>query len=265
LDRIEVVKNFFVYIEILLVIAVSPVFFESCITDSDEKTLSAGVALTFDDTIFLESWVSMIDTLVKMYDIRATFFVDHFDQLNEQRLAELRFLKNLGSEIGYHGLRHRDAVNYCKSYSIERYIEDEILPGLVAMKQKGFSPSSFAYPLGNREQKIDERLLEYFKILRGTYAYGIKKPPASYYHCDYHSTHILNGVKIDCDSPYAMSDIFEGLEYARQYNCVIILYGHGTSKTILPLYVLISRLEKICSFVAKHNMKFYIMSELVEN
>jgi hypothetical protein len=59
-----------------------------------------------------------------------------------------------------------------------------------------------------------------------------------------------------------MSDILEGLTYALSYNCVVILYGHGISEKVLPMYVPISRLETIAAFISKHNMKFYTLSEL---
>jgi hypothetical protein len=254
-----------VQIAIWILIMVWPHLFESCVMDSSGDTCTAGVAITFDDVKYVDDWLSVTDTLTKKYDFRATFFIDHFDLLNDQQIEKLHVLQDLGSEIGYHGLRHRDAIAYCETNSIDSYVADEILSGLQIMQQKGFFPSSFAYPMGRRGKKIDRVLLGYFKILRGTYAHGITKPPASYYQCDYHATRVLNGVKIDCDSPYATSDIVEGLQHAQRYNCVLILYGHGITVTRLPMSVSRARIEEICSFVIHYNMKFYTLSELVKN
>lgn len=239
-------------------------YFYSCRLQSGSETISAGVAITFDDVKYLEDWLPAVERLNTNYEFRATFFVDHFDALGDKEIDNLHRLIDWGSEIGYHGLRHRDAVRYCADNSVDKYIEEEIADGLQLMGEKGFFPASFAYPMGSREKEIDNALLPYFRILRGTYAEYIAKPPASFYQVRLHGG-VINAVKIDTDAPYATSDILKGLSYALQYNCIILLYGHGISEQSLPMYVPCSRLETLCTFVRDNHMVFYTMSDLIQN
>lgn len=129
--------------------------------------MAHGLLLTFDDRNMLH-WEKQIP-LFEKYDAHVTFFVDHFDELTSAQLEALQKLKNAWHAIGCHGLRHCKAVDYCKKYSIEKYILDEIVPAIESMNKRGFFPTSFAYPSSNWNEKIDNELLKYFRHLRSGY------------------------------------------------------------------------------------------------
>ena len=123
-----------------------------------------GLLLTFDDRNMI-NWEKYIPLFAK-YNARVTFFVDRFDQLTPVQVASLHRLKERGHAIGCHGLQHLKATEFYKKYSIEKYIANEILPALEAMKEKGFIPTCFAYPSSNHDCITDRALRPYFRHVR---------------------------------------------------------------------------------------------------
>ena len=124
-----------------------------------------GVLLTFDDA-YVKEWVAAIPLFAK-YNAHATFFVSQFDKLNKEQIEGLRTLKRAGHAIGCHGLRHRKAAEYARKHGVSGYLADEIEPALDLMKEGGFTPVSFAYPMSNRNDETDAALLKHFRHLRG--------------------------------------------------------------------------------------------------
>ncbi len=158
---------------------------------------SGGVAITFDDA-FVGEWHS-IKGLLKAYAAKATFFVSHFDQLTDDSIEKLRVLQNEGHEIGYHGLRHLNAVNFVKETSLDNYLVTEIIPGMNIMAEHGFVPTSFSYPYGAHTREIDEALLKCFKHIRGTAFTDKHKRMVNLDHIYYKKRHagMLYGAGVD--------------------------------------------------------------------
>ena len=67
-------------------------------------------------------------------------------RLTDDSIEKLRVLQNEGHEIGYHGLRHLNAVNFVKETSLDNYLVAEMIPGMNIMAEHGFVPTSFSYP-----------------------------------------------------------------------------------------------------------------------
>jgi len=220
---------------------------------------SAGVALTFDDDS-VDQWFEIKDIL-KKYHVNATFYVAHFNSLNASQINKLRILQDQGNEIAFHGLEHRDAVEYLKDNSIDAYLNDEIISGLDLMKKAGFNPVDFSYPSGHGNNTLTERLRKYFLHIRLTAS--LKNGDGFYYEYGSNKTEIY-GIGIDdITYDYTLDDIFKSISKAKENNKIIIFYAHIPVQNNPQMYQLSAdRLEKILINASENNMKFYKISEL---
>lgn len=100
------------------------------------------------------------------YDIRATFFISGFSNLNTDKINKLHELQDLGFEIGHHTHNHIDAVSFLEEHSHEEYFTQEIEQDLNEMNKAGFDIKSFAYPFGKGTPQLDSLLLQDFSHLR---------------------------------------------------------------------------------------------------
>ena len=90
-----------------------------------------GIAVTFDDA-FVDEWHALREMLNR-YNAKVTFFVSHFNRLGQYSIDKLKALRDDGHEIGFHGLKHLNAVKFMESRPIEQYMNEEILPGIEMM------------------------------------------------------------------------------------------------------------------------------------
>jgi hypothetical protein len=137
-----------------------------------------GIALTFDDAS-VQAWYDVRDRFAARA-ARATFFVTRLDQQSDTKLAMLHELADAGHGIESHGLRHLNAPDYVEEFGLQAYLDDEVLPSLAAMRERGFEPTSFAYPYGHRTDAIDRALLEHVQLLRSiswTFSYPLVMDP----------------------------------------------------------------------------------------
>jgi hypothetical protein len=124
----------------------------------------AGLALGFDD-----AWVSEWFALRELFATRrarVTFFVSNFHELDPPQIEMLHALARDGHAIEAHGMGHRNAPDYVDRHGLAAYLAVEIDPLLGAMRAHGFSPTTFAYPYGDRTTELDAALLERFTLLR---------------------------------------------------------------------------------------------------
>src|SRR5690349_21600930 len=103
-----------------------------------------GLALTFDDA-YLDEWLAAIP-LFEKYNARATFFVAYVPRMESREVLKLHRLVSAGHEVGYHSVSHANAVETSTKVGVDRYVADEIVPGVEAMKLFGLTPTAFAYP-----------------------------------------------------------------------------------------------------------------------
>lgn len=136
-------------------------------------SLGAGLAITFDDAS-VSQWYAQ-RPLFDASSARVTFFVTYFERLSASQVQELRELYDDGHAVESHGLNHRDAVDYVEEYGLRAYIDDEVVPSLVAMRQAGFSPTTFAYPFGSRTRELDRAILEHVALVRSI-SYATRSP-----------------------------------------------------------------------------------------
>ena len=251
------IKRNFVLIFILFYIV-------SCNTlNNDLKktdSIQSGIAISFDDH-FIYEW-SKADSLLQMYNWKATFFISNFGNLSLEDIEKLKNLQSNGHEIGGHGYLHLNAPQYISKNTLDDYFNKEIEPMINSMKANGFEIESFAYPYSWSNSLSDALLLNKFKIVRcGVFgAIKIEKQP-----CFFNGCRIVYGLEIDQNQRLSSSYIISLLEYAKNNNKIVILYAHKPVKELSGKYeVQFSRLEEICKFVKQNNMKFYTLSELID-
>ena len=233
------------------------------VNNEAQSSINGGaVILTFDD-VSVRDWYN-VDHILSKYNWKATFFISHFNSLDEEDIERLTALQSKGHEIGSHSENHLNAKQFISDHSIPEYIDAEILPSINAMNDKGFAVNSFAYPYGKRNKKLDRALLRHFKILRGT-TDGKRKP--SHQNNYANGSRIVFGLGIDehygNDSEY----LLEILEYVKENNKIVIFYGHRVAQeNNPPKYTTSYRiLETICNYVVINNMRFMTMNDLVFN
>ena len=124
----------------------------------------AGFSFGFDD-YYVDAWFGLRDIL-RAHHARVTFFVSNYGDFDEQHRAMLHALEDDGNAIEAHGMGHRDAAEFVDGYGLNKYLAEEIDPLLDVMARDGFTPTTFAYPYGNRTSELDEALLDRFSLVR---------------------------------------------------------------------------------------------------
>ena len=219
----------------------------------------AGVVLTFDDA-YIEEWFAA-DKKFKQYSWKATFCISKINTLKDSEIKELLELQKEGHEIAGHGLHHYNAVKYTEKYGIDNYIKWEINPMLDIMKQHSLKVTSFAYPDGERNAKLDSALMGKFKMVRGS-VFGERDPSKQY--CYFNNCRIVFGFDIDNEHVnFNVPYLLKLLDYAKQNNKVLILCSHKVVNNVTKNYQLKTEtLELICKYIQQNNMKFYTLTDL---
>ena len=228
-----------------------------------------GVLLTFDDCNMI-NWEKQIP-LFKKYGAHVTFFIDKFDKLSPEQIKALKNLEQAGHAIGCHGLRHRRAVEYYKEFGMAKYIEDEIIPAIDIMKDNGFFPTCFAYPMSNNDDSTDTTLLKYFRHLRS----GSNLKNQGLVHNNKIFIKIQDIAKAGClygssCQPHTLDDeilvqSYEGMDRAFKNNEIVVLYAHDirNPETKGPKnYIAIEPLEKLLAYAQKTGLHFYTFDDL---
>lgn len=123
-----------------------------------------GLALSFDD-YDIDGWYSLREVF-QLYDARVTFFVSSFHVITPEQVVKLQQLEDDGHAVEYHSTNHENAEEFSNELGVDRYIDEDILPGLQRMRAAGFDPQVFAYPFGARSPETDVGLLNHFVMLR---------------------------------------------------------------------------------------------------
>jgi peptidoglycan/xylan/chitin deacetylase (PgdA/CDA1 family) len=229
-----------------------------------ENTLHAikngGVIITFDDDS-ISDWYN-VEHVLNKYNWKATFFVSHFNSLDDEDIERLRDLQSQGHEIASHSEHHLNAIKFISTHSLKEYIKSDILPSINKMKEKEFNVSAFSYPYGVRNKMTDRALLKHFKMLRGsTFS---KKGPSR-------NNNFANGSSVafglGIDQKYGLDDnyILSILRYSKKHNKIAIFYAHRVDTEDHPSGYVTSykTLETICKYVEANHMHFMTMKDLV--
>ncbi|WP_281322370.1 polysaccharide deacetylase family protein [Flavobacterium aestivum] len=234
---------------------------KTAVVKQEKKTYQPGVVFSFDDD-YIEDWY-VAERLLHPCGWKATFFVCKYGSLTTEQKSKLHYLKAMGHEIAAHGYNHLNALKYYKKFGMEKYIEDDILPLKAAMAKDGFDVQSFAYPDGARDNRLDNELLKYFDIIRGT-TYEEILPKSQY--CYYEGKRVIYGLGIDDDYKQFNLPYYKSLmDYAKTHNKIVIFYGHKTvpdadEKLETPL----SALEELCKYAKNAGLKFYTVNDLAK-
>lgn len=232
---------------------------EDEVIDSRKDNQRGGVLLTFDDD-YVDEWFNA-NIKLKQYNWKGTFYITHFDKLSENQIRELNYLQHNGNEIAAHGLNHVHTTQFIKDFGENEFISKEINPMLTMMKNKGMNISDFSYPYGNRDERADQLLLNYFKTLRGT-TYGNEAP--IYQNCYYQNKSLFYGLGIDNSyAHFSVPYFISLLQYAKDNNRIVVFYAHKTvAKATKNYEAEFKTLEEICKFVKNNKMTFYTVSDL---
>ncbi len=207
------------------------------------------ILLAFDD-YNAENWKKYFD-LFDQYDVKVTYFVSAWEPTDFCYEAIER-----GHEIGYHTASHARLTEV----SEEEFYEQAIAP-IEVFHEKGIELTSFAYPYGNYEEWMNEKLLQYYKTLRGAYKYEVKTKE-DLQHC-FIESYPLDNVYFESDEQFrekivALLDGFcqEGP------GTVISVYSHaidGGDWCVAP-----NRLEILFQEAQKRDIRFCTFNEWQE-
>lgn len=226
------------------------------------NTITAGVVLSFDDN-YINEWFATNQRL-KQYSWKASFCVSKINTLTISEIRKLRELQNEGHEIAGHSFNHYNAVDFICDRTIEEYLNQEIDPMLDLMNFYGFKVSSFVYPFGSRNKRLDAALLQQFKIIRGR-AFCETNPKKQ--GCYYDKSRLVYSFSIDdTHNHFNIPYLLKLLDFAKKNNKILILNSHKTVKKVDGDYQTKNQtLELICKYIKKNNMKFYSLSDLTPN
>lgn len=208
-----------------------------------------GILLAFDD-YQADNWESYFD-LFDEYNVKVTFFVNAYEPTD--------FCYNAiehGHEIGYHTAAH---VN------LTELSEDEVYAQAIApietFREQGIELTTFAYPYGAYNQGLNERLLQYYNILRGAYYYQL----AGKHEMRQGFVESLSIDNVNYASEEAFEDKIDSVleELNDNVGAVVGLYSHAISDgawCVTP-----ERLEYILQRAQEMGIRFYTYKELQEN
>jgi len=251
----------FIFKRITFLALLSVLFFvnQSCnktdITTSDGNT-RGGVALTFDDN-YIDNWYPNLD-LFDSLGVKATFYISNYNKLSDAQKTKLKAIRVHGHEIAFHSTNHVDFLKCVDSTSVDRLVKEEIIHGLRLMNNNGFYPTTFAYPYGRHNDRLDKLLLKYFKSVRalnGTKNLSRSLAPLK-------DNKLLFGLGIDESSNRSLNKI-EGLLYlAQQTNRCAVLLVHNVERHDTQMQIPLWKLTEIILRAKSLNLKFYTISEI---
>ena len=122
------------------------------------------VHLSFDDHS-ITAWYTARGALMHN-KAKAVFYVDSWDELDDEDIDRLLSLRSDGHVIGCHSVSHEDAIAYSKKYGIDAYVENEVIPAMESMASLGFSPTHFAFPNSSFDEPLYEAVCKLFCYVR---------------------------------------------------------------------------------------------------
>lgn len=225
-----------------------------------------GVVLTFDDRNF-DDWVAAMPLFDK-YEAKATFFIS--GAIDEKALATALELKRHGHAIGSHSVHHLSAIDYLKTHSAADFVQNEIMPQMIAFKAAGITPTAFAYPMSKNHPEVDRELLKVFRHLRTGKGIDSKREIIDYDKFFVPAQQIkdaglLFGKGIDF-APVSEDRTFEKIEAAltraAQNGEILTLYAHQIRVLGKGNFITPSALEHILKTAKELNLPFLTFDQL---
>jgi peptidoglycan-N-acetylglucosamine deacetylase len=223
-----------------------------------EREPQAGIFLSFDD-YSIDQWFKLREMFLK-YEVKATFFITRFHTLSDDQIEKLRILQSDGHEIGFHGANHVVSEYYIKEHSLNEYLQNEIIAGLNAMNEKGFYPTSFAYPYSAKYWGTDDELLKYFYVVRSSVPVDKQKlVDVDEVFYSFGGKRLTYSVSIDRKPGLTMQEIEEGMLKAIADKNVLMFHGHEPVASFD-----VETLEGILKLAKKHQLRFFRATDLIK-
>ena len=215
-----------------------------------------GVSISFDDIKNIDDWKTMMP-LLDEYDVKATFYIDNYDHLDEDEIDFLFELQSEGHEIGAHGMSHQDYGIHLENGGTDMtYWLEEVEPGVRLMESDGFVVTSFDYPRGVKSPSIDNLLLENFTALRGVNGYFEQTEPWLA-ECSDRAVYNAQTLAKDSDNYWMIKYNMRSISDDHQ---AMLFYGHGIGEGEKD--VTLETLEDIFMHAQKHELDWITISEI---
>ncbi|MFQ3579798.1 MAG: polysaccharide deacetylase family protein, partial [Bacteroidales bacterium] len=201
--------------------------------------------------------------LFDKYDIKATFFITRPHLLDAASITKLLELQAAGHEIACHGYNHKDIAAY--KDSMDKYVQQEIIPAIELLTNMGFHIRSFAYPYGHGTPATDTLLLKYFKYIRKS-MWNYRHTRLKNYNEIFANklTHnIISSMGIDHNYRISLPSFRSGVIRAKEKGEVLILNAHNISKECNEEYCIpVSYLEELYKICKSNRIKSITIREL---
>ncbi|PAC32428.1 polysaccharide deacetylase family protein [Flectobacillus sp. BAB-3569] len=233
----------------------------------------AGIALSFDDR-FIKEWY-LLRPLFRKYNAHVTFYLTQPDSLSAEEWNMLGALSKDGHEIACHGAIHTQSIPFVWHNSIKEYFKVEIFPALNTMKKHGYTPTTFAHPGGSQFWWLDQKLYQYFNLLRdvslkkrklGNWVFERKIDEINEIYFRPNQSKSVSALMIDIGNELSEKEILEVLKKAKSTQSAVMLFGHKplfqSAKTGQEYGFEVEFLTYILSESAKLGLKTYTMAEL---
>lgn len=200
------------------------------------------LALSFDDGGAVSSWRDYRHIIDK-YPITVTFYVSQYStHVKPNGLTDfLLEMQAAGHRIGYHGTKHVAAEAFINTNGMQEYINVEILPDLVHMRDDGFVLEHFAYPFGVFTRESDLALAGFFKSLRYTLGGSNYLGLFSVGNASRRLTHEA----IPFGNGYPLIDIYPVIDEATVSNNIVAVFTHKIGYYTEPYHVTPEDLEAL--------------------
>ena len=192
------------------------IFFTAPLWGEEEK--AGCISLAFDDGY--PSWTAIIAPEIKKAGGTATGFV------NNQRVrpgiltfADLRDLQNnYGWEIGTHTYHHFHAPDYVKQKGMAVWLKDELDTALTGLASEGLKAHALAFPFNDSNAAVEKEAMKKVESFRRQNAFPIL------------TNNLRDGsypsTSFEIASYVPVELMFQWIDFARQQNRCIFLFGH---------------------------------------
>lgn len=229
------------------------------------NAIGPGLVLSVDDQNGPESWFNIRQFLLDS-GVRLTFYVHHFDILDNTNMNILKQLQADGHEIGHHTRTHPVLGQYVTSYGLKTYVKNEITSIMDTMHLLGYNPVNFAYPYGAWTYKSDSALLNYFFSIRKLdYLDNIKTTAdRNKFYVNKRYQRIYTACCIDNPDSSDINQIFSLMDYAKSSKQTLCLFTHTLSKTPIATgyFIKDTDAKRIISYAKKIGLTFYTAKDI---
>jgi hypothetical protein len=188
--------------------------------DDDAQRL---VLLSFDDHAHLDDWVEIAPALEER-GVVATFMLDRIGTYSESDWSKVQVLVAHGQQVGLHGEHHVGAV--ASGLSPEAWVEEEVLPGLLLLREREIEPHVLAMPRGDSTPEHEEAVLDVIPRIRLTWVAPRENVAPWSSTCDVGPVHAA--VSLDESQGGVGKWLPLALEFRENTGGILHAYGHST-------------------------------------